>query len=71
MTTNSRESELESWVEWLKRTTTEAEQHLAKNQIDDWITAWRRRVWRWASRVACLSVERWAYKALNWHPEDQ
>ena len=42
----------ESWVEWVKRTTHIVEEQLAKTGLDDWVTAVRRKLWRWAGHLA-------------------
>ena len=58
----------ESWVEWVKRTTRTAEQVLGKS--NDWCSSWRRRVWRFAYRVATADSRRWTWKAARWMPEN-
>ena len=66
--TSGTSNHLEAWQDWLKRTAHTAESQLQKYKIDNWITAWRRKVWRWAGRVARFSRERWALKASQWDP---
>ena len=36
-------NETESWVDWIKRTTTYVEEQLLKAQVSDWVTEQRRR----------------------------
>ena len=67
--TTESSTHLEPWLEWLARTTHAAEVQLRRYHIDDWIVGWRRKVWRWAGRVARLSPDRWANKAMLWQPE--
>ena len=60
---------LEPWSVWLARTTRAAEAQLRRYRIDDWLTGWKRKMWRWAGRVASLPHDRWARKAMVWQPE--
>ena len=62
---SSHPGELESWTSWVRRITRTVEAQLGKCRMDDWLTAWRERVWRWAHRVATaesnsLQYARWA-----------
>ena len=51
--TDAEEDDMkESWVEWMKRTTGALEKQLKKADIDEWVTAQRRRKWRWAGHTA-------------------
>eukprot|EP00973_Karenia_brevis_P005864 799323-Karenia_brevis.AAC.1 len=59
----------ESWVEWVRRTTHLAEEHFSKVAQDDWITAQRRRKFRFAGHVARREDARWDTTLLNWTPE--
>jgi hypothetical protein len=61
--------DLEPWQDWLARTTRAAEAQLQKYKLETWATAWRRRVWRWAARIATYHHDRWAWKAARWEPE--
>lgn len=63
------EMEMETWLDWIRRTTQAAEEHLRKCQIDDWVTAVRRKKWRWAGHLARREDGRWATKMLTWIPE--
>ena len=60
---------LEPWPEWIQRTTRAAEAQLERQHLTKWIAAWRKKVWRWAARVAAYSPTRWAWKAMSWQPE--
>ena len=66
----AQEELLESWVDWLKRTTKDATDALDKVGAEDWATALRKRKWLWASKVCCHSAERWTSKILHWKPEE-
>ena len=68
-TCSASSTHMEPWTEWLQRTTRAAEAQLQKYRIDDWIMGWKRKVWRWAGRVASLAPDRWARKAMLWQPE--
>ena len=61
---------MEPWVDWIRRTTREAELHLEKLGIDDWITIQRRRKWKWVTKVA-REHHKWSHKALLWNPAQQ
>ena len=66
-----QQNEIETWVEWIKRTTREAEKHLQELNVDDWVTAHRKRKYAWATKVATLPSDRWAKKAVQWQPHLQ
>ena len=52
---------LEPWVDWKKRVTRTVEAQLGRLGMENWINAQRRREFRWARRVVCLSADRWAF----------
>ena len=58
----------ETWVEWLRRVTHEAEEQMARLQIENWVAAYKRTKWRWARRLSELPSERWTTVASNWTP---
>ena len=64
------EEELESWADWLKRTTSEAEAAMRKVGVDDWVTLLRKGKWFWASRVSHHSSMRWTARVLYWQPAE-
>jgi hypothetical protein len=66
---SSGECEIESWVDWVKRTTREAEQRMDGLGIESWIGQSRRLKWRFAGKMARGSQDKWSYKILNWMPE--
>eukprot|EP00973_Karenia_brevis_P050869 7065207-Karenia_brevis.AAC.1 len=45
------ESTTESWIQWVQRATHEANELLDKLHIEDWVTTWRRRVWKFAGAL--------------------
>ena len=61
---------LENWVDWIKRATSIVDNHMVQLQIDSWCVAWRRKVWRYAGRVAAMPADRWAQKAATWCAAD-
>ena len=65
--TDTNNESTESWVDWIKRSTHEAENLIQSLGIEDWISRQRRRKWRWAHRVA-LDEDKWTYKAALWNP---
>ena len=58
----------ETWVEWLIRTTSIAEDALKRARIPDWITEQRRRLWRFAGHTARRQDGRWNRLLLEWKP---
>ena len=59
---------IESWIDWLKRATSFAEEAFANSGGEFWIVGQRRRKWRWAGKVARLSDRRWTMQTLDWNP---
>ena len=59
---------VEDFVEWIQRTTREAEELMARYSINDWVTQQRDRVWQWAGKVARSTDGRWSHKILNYEP---
>ena len=64
------EGQLESWTDWLHRTTAEVRTSLSKLRIDEWGAAARKRQWKWASSVVQHSAERWTARILHWQPSE-
>ena len=62
------EVEEEDWIEYVKRSTKEAEEHMTKRKIPCWIEAQRRMKWRMALRIASLAEDRWFSKITEWNP---
>ena len=58
----------EDWIEYIKRSTKEAEEYMKKMKIPCWIETHRRLKWRMASRIASLPEERWTRNIFDWHP---
>jgi len=58
----------EDWVDYVKRSTALAEQLFYSRGLTDWITASRRQKWRFASRTARASDNRWSKRILEWRP---
>ena len=48
---NEHGEQMETWADWIRRCTREAERQLAALGIDDWATMQRRRKLRFASKV--------------------
>ena len=49
----------EDWVEFIKRSSKDAEEHMKKHKIPCWIEEHRRTKWRMARRIITLLLERW------------
>ena len=65
------DSDLETWVDWIRRTTHETEELLKRLDIEDWLTTQRRRKFKWALKVATCNSDRWASRATTWQPNLQ
>jgi hypothetical protein len=63
------EGEVESWVDWVKRTTGEAELLYKESGGMDWVREQQRRKWQWAGHIARRSDGRWTRKVLDWEPD--
>jgi hypothetical protein len=62
------EPTLEPWVDWIRRSTHEAEEKMKKLKMEDWVTLQRRRKWRWAHKIATTTTDSWNVLALTWDP---
>ena len=58
----------EDWIEYIKRSTKEAEEHMKKMKIPCWIETHRRLKWRMARRIVSLPDKRWTRKIFDWQP---
>ena len=58
----------EDWIEYIKRSTKEAEEHMKKMKIPCWIETLKRLKWRMARRIVSLPDERWTRKFFDWQP---
>ena len=64
---DSTENE-EDWIEYIKRSTKEAEKYMEKQKIPCWIETHRRQTWRMARRIVSLPEKRWTRRVFDWHP---
>ena len=58
----------EDWIEYIKRSTKEAEEHMEKHKIPCWIETHRRLNWQVARRIVSLPEKRWTRRVFDWHP---
>ena len=58
----------EDWIEYIKRSTKEAEEHMEKQKIPCWIETHIRLKWRMSRRIASLPQKRWTRRIFDWHP---
>ena len=63
------DADLEPWPSFLKRATRIAEDMIDKLGIEKWTVAQQKRKWRWASRVAHQTQDRWAHLVSKCQPE--
>ena len=62
---DSSQCELEPWKDFLKRVTYLAEERATAAGLNEWLTTWRRKQWRWAPD----DHKKWSNTALHWCPE--
>ena len=60
---------LESWVDWVKRTTREARQALESHGVKDWVAVRLSQLQSWRKRLDGMPKQRWAKIAYEWSPE--
>ena len=60
--------DLEPWVDWIRRCTHEAEAHMTKLNLDDWVSLQRRRKWRWVAKLAITEADAWTTQTIRWDP---
>ena len=65
---NKSEENLEPYVDWLRRSTHDAESRLAALKIEDWVTMQRRRQWKRIGTVARAPSHSWSAQAIWWDP---
>ena len=58
----------EDWIEYIKRITKEAEEHMEKQKIPCWIEIHRRQKWRMARRIASLHEKKVDQKGFRLAP---
>ena len=58
----------EDWIEYIQRSTKEAEERMQKHKILCWIEIHRRLKWRMARRIVSLPEKRWTRRVFDWHP---
>ena len=62
------DGEDEEWVSYIVRSTRAAEGYMEQAGVESWVTAQRRRKWKWAGRTARMGDRRWTKLALYWSP---
>ena len=58
----------EEWIDFIKRSTEEAEEHMKKHKLPCWIEAHKRTKWRMARRIITLPQSRWNKRVFEWQP---
>ena len=56
----------EDWIEYIKISTKEAEEHVEKHKIPCWIEIHRRLKWRMTRRIVSLPDKRWTMRVFDW-----
>ena len=62
---------LEPWVDWIRRVTHAAEEHMRKLNVRDWLEAHSDAKRQWYKELHTNSRDTWAYWSLRWQPEGQ
>ena len=63
---------VESWVDWIKRATHSAEEHMNNFGVRDWVATQREAKRKWHSELTAngnSTASGWAYWAFHWQPE--
>ena len=68
-TRDDDEDESESWVEWVRRVTHEAQDKMDLFAIPCWVEDVRRRKFRWAGHIVRRTDGRWTCGVLSWMPQ--
>ena len=58
----------EEWVEFIKRSTKDAEEHMKKHKLPCWGEVHKRTKWRMARRIITLPQKRWNKRVFEWQP---
>eukprot|EP00973_Karenia_brevis_P032973 4551307-Karenia_brevis.AAC.1 len=62
------ESALESWKDWVIRTTHTAEEAAKLAGVKDWVSEQARRKWTLAGHIARRTDGRWSHRVLTYRP---
>eukprot|EP00973_Karenia_brevis_P007029 954208-Karenia_brevis.AAC.1 len=57
-THDATDDNLESYVDWIRRTTHHIEEKVSNLGLEDWTTTIRRRQWKWASKLDAEDAHR-------------
>ena len=60
---------LESWVDWVRRTTADVREAMQTHQIPEWVDQQREKVRAWRERLQFMDEHRWAKQAVRWQPD--
>ena len=69
ITVDSEKRIVESWVEWVKRVTTEARDAMEIHGIPDWVHLQQDMICQWGGRVQQMEPHRWARRVFDWEAE--
>ena len=59
----------ETWVEWIRRATHEAENSMAKIGMKSWLDTQKVMKWKWAYKLANKATDSWALRLAKWSPQ--
>ena len=65
---DSDTSNLEPWVDFLRRTAQWTDEQLQKAGLSQWIVAWKKKKWQWAAKLMKDDADKWSVRATLWQP---
>ena len=66
---DSTNDSMESWADWLIRTTRQIEQQCDRLRIKNWVHQARALKWKLSVRIHEQDCQRWSHRLLLWNPE--
>ena len=67
--TDDGQEQLESWVDWMKRTTNEAENLMRSLKYDTWVDLHKAAKLAWQQEIDACSNFKWSHKLRMWDPQ--
>ena len=61
-------SNLEPWVDFLKRTAQWTDEQLQNAGLSQWTVLWKKKKWQWAGKLMKDGVDKWSVRATLWQP---
>ena len=58
----------EDWIDYMRRSAGRVDEVSTKFVMEDWITAYRKKKWNFAGKIAPQNDDRWSKGILDWRP---